>query len=390
MPSYEEETGFEAALTQERPRLIRLCAWFSSSPEAAEDLAQETLLAAWRSREKLTSLEKLQPWTSAIARNVCLNWSRQTYREQTHLAPSMDSEKPWEDRLQDDISLELELDRHELALLLDRALSLLPAETARLLVEHYVQASSHAEIAAKMQLSPGTVAVRLQRGKLTLKRLVQKKLQAEASEFGLIDPAQSEWEQTNIWCLSCGRIRLVGRLQRGKSFALRCPACDPHPESIMAGLDLTKRCHADLLGDVKTYKPAYRRLLGALAPLYHQALAGKPVPCLSCGRPVEIRVERDVPTGKGSGASNQIILSCPMCGWASNKALSGLIMASDQAQQFWREYPRMKILPAQEIEAGGIPALLTRLQSTSSTAELAVVSQRGTFELLQVQTNVKL
>src|SRR5688572_5273417 len=118
MESYEE-TGFEAALAQERPRLIRLCAWFSGSPEAAEDLAQETLLAAWRSREQLISLEKLKSWTSAIARNVCLNWSRRTYQERTHLASPMDSEESWEDKLQDDISLELELDRHELALLLD-------------------------------------------------------------------------------------------------------------------------------------------------------------------------------------------------------------------------------------------------------------------------------
>jgi DNA-directed RNA polymerase specialized sigma24 family protein len=36
----------------ERDRLVRLCARLSGSMEAAEDLAQETLLEAWRARDQ--------------------------------------------------------------------------------------------------------------------------------------------------------------------------------------------------------------------------------------------------------------------------------------------------------------------------------------------------
>src|SRR5215207_295129 len=157
----DEGMDFETALADEGPRLVRLCAWFSGEQAAAEDLAQETLLAAWKNKDQLTSLNKLKPWTSAIARNVCLNWSRRHYREQAHFVSSTDAEEElFEDGLQDETNLELELDRHELAMLLDRALSLLAPKTAQMLIEHYIRESSHAEIAEKLRVHPGTVAVR--------------------------------------------------------------------------------------------------------------------------------------------------------------------------------------------------------------------------------------
>src|SRR5688572_10756336 len=157
--NFEETIQFEAVLTEQRDHLVRLCGWFSGVPEVAEDLAQETLIAAWKSQDQLMSLDKLKPWTSSIARNVCLNWSRRHYREQRQVAYSIDADEPFEEELQDETNLEVELDRYELATLLDRALALLPEDTAQLLVEHYIKDASHAEIAKKMRLNPGTVAV---------------------------------------------------------------------------------------------------------------------------------------------------------------------------------------------------------------------------------------
>jgi RNA polymerase sigma-70 factor (ECF subfamily) len=60
----------------ERARLVRLCAVLTGDAEAAEDFAQETLLEAWRHRHKLTDTCGADRWLTAIARNVCLRWSR--------------------------------------------------------------------------------------------------------------------------------------------------------------------------------------------------------------------------------------------------------------------------------------------------------------------------
>lgn len=390
MQDLKETLDFETLLADERLRLVRLCAWFSGSQEAAEDLAQETLIVAWKSRSQLNSPEKLKPWTTSIARNICLNWSRRHYREQSRVIYSVDADEEPLDEIQDEFNLEIELDRYELARLLDRALSLLPRETAQMLVEHYIKESSQAEIAELMNINPGTVAVRIQRGKLSLQKLLRKNLQAEASAYGLIRENDSGWDETNIWCPWCGQARLMGKFQKDEMFALRCPNCDPHAEDIMAGLDLTQPYHARLLGNPRAFKPAYARLLKAFHPIYLEALKSHTAPCLACGRPVEVSLEHDRIDHKRSSTFSQITLRCPACGWASNKSLSGLVVGSPQAQRFWREYPRMRTLPARAIEVQGSPAMLTRLQSVSSNAELIVISHRETFEILEVHTNVKL
>jgi len=390
MQHYEKGIQFETILDLERARLVRLCAWFSGNAEAAEDLAQETLMAAWRSKDQLVSPDKLKPWTAAIARNVCLNWCRRHYREQAHILDPVESEEHWEDQIPDNIDIESELDRNEMAQLLDQALSLLPTETAQILVEYYLKESSQAEIAEMMGINRATVAVRLQRGRQTLQRLLQTKLGAQAAAFGLADENGPGWEDTNIWCPWCGKARLLGKFRKEEVFALRCPKCHPEPKTIMAGLDLSKSYHAKLLGKTRMYKPAYSRILTSFAPLYHQALKFNNASCLGCGRAVEIRVEGGTNKHEQTHKTSQIRLRCPWCGWASNKTLSSLVMASIEAQRFWREHQRIRILPPDEIDVQGSLSFLTRLQSMTSTAELTLISRRDTYELIEVHTNVKL
>ena len=54
--------------------LARYCAYHSGDRNAAEDLAQETLVEAWRNHHKLRDLDKSKPWLAAIARNICQRW----------------------------------------------------------------------------------------------------------------------------------------------------------------------------------------------------------------------------------------------------------------------------------------------------------------------------
>ncbi len=45
---------FETLVVGEQPRLVRFCSCLTGDSYAAEDLAQETLLIAWRQRHKVT------------------------------------------------------------------------------------------------------------------------------------------------------------------------------------------------------------------------------------------------------------------------------------------------------------------------------------------------
>src|SRR4051812_34436705 len=68
----------------ERRRVTRLCAFLTGDPEAAEDLAQETMLEAWRIRDRLVDPAGRRPWLNAIARNVCRRWRERHGRIRGH------------------------------------------------------------------------------------------------------------------------------------------------------------------------------------------------------------------------------------------------------------------------------------------------------------------
>jgi RNA polymerase sigma-70 factor (ECF subfamily) len=375
----------EQALLSERPRLVRWCARLSGSRQAAEDLAQDTLLVAWRSADRLPPPAQIAPWLAGIARNVCRSWVRRHYREQARLIGAYGAATdPLPDplaSLPDDFDLEVELERDELALLLDRALALLPRATGALLVQHYIHESPHAEIAARLGISEGAVGVRLHRGKLALRRVLTAELRAEAAAYGLA----AGWNETRIWCPQCGGRRLQGRWESdaaGSLFLLRCPACDG-ADGIMTAADLTVPAYAQLLGHARAYKPALTRLQTAVTAYFRQAIASGRANCLVCGRAARLWWGTPLDSPR-RGAWPELRAWCDTCGWASNCSLASLVMALPAGQRFWRAYPRMRTAPLLEMEAHGVPALLTRLQSTTTSAELAVVSARDTFAVLAI------
>src|SRR3954452_25027846 len=115
---------YMAAIWEERQRLVRLCTTITGDRDAAEDLAQETLLEAWRNQHKLTDSEGAGAWLTAVARNVCLRWTTRR-RDDVPVA-----EVP-----EQAVELEFELEREDLAELLDGALELLPAASREVLVQ---------------------------------------------------------------------------------------------------------------------------------------------------------------------------------------------------------------------------------------------------------------
>src|SRR4051812_31666257 len=170
-----------------RRRLVRLCAVISGDPAAAEDLAQETLLEAWRNAHKLHDPSGAERWLAAIARNVCLRSNRRAGRQPLLL-------------LEESPELDAELERAELLELLDRALSVLPAGTRDALVQRYVDDAPHAEIAARLGVSEDAVSMRLARGKTLLRRMLAAEL-GRGGDF--------EWRGARGWCGPGGRRKLA-------------------------------------------------------------------------------------------------------------------------------------------------------------------------------------
>jgi RNA polymerase sigma factor (sigma-70 family) len=270
----------QATLLAERPRLVGLCAYLSGDVGSAEDLAQETLVEAWSHAHELRDPQAAPAWLTGIARNVCLRWARARSRELAHSAPAVSEEDP-----PDGFDLEVELERGELASLLDRAMALLPPETRALLVEKYVRESPVAGIAEMMGLSEGAVAVRLHRGRLALRRILGIEFRQEAAAYGLVEADDHGWQETRIWCPICGLRRLLARfVPANGEVTFRCPRCLPNYRD-ESSANIAHVIREGMFDGIKGYKAALNRVMVCGDEYYRQAFAGSDLSCLYCGRP---------------------------------------------------------------------------------------------------------
>ena len=370
-----EPFPLEETLATHRARLVRVCARLTGSEDAAEDLAQETLIEAWRHADGLREREAVAGWLTGIARNVCLRWHRRQGRERARLA-----EPAAGDQLEvaADFDVEVELERAELADLLDRALGLLPADTREVLVQKFIADTPHAEIAARLRLSEGAVAMRVQRGKLALRRALTTELRAEALAYGLAGAGREAWEETRLWCPGCGEARLRGRLSEGE-FALRCPGCCEDPRVFVAlhsGRD-------GVLAGVRGFRRALARHAAWSHTFYARALADGSATCPECGRasPVRLRLPGDIPEVRGLPG---VDAHCPHCRTPRNGSLHAIALAAPAAQAFWREQGRIRSLPLQETVAGGRPALVAGFEGATSSARLDVLFAQDTYEIIEI------
>lgn len=383
-------------LAAERPRLVGFCAHVTGRPDAAEDLAQETLLEAWRNRGKLApgaSEDERARWLNAVARNVCLRWRRAQSRDAV-LRPLSQAEgddlPTLEESLASPVDLELELERDELVLLLDRALALLPAAARTLLLQRFVEELPHAEIAARLGVTEDVVAQRLRRGKLELRRLLMTDLRGEATSLGLDVPEASAWQETRIFCPFCGVNHLRRRIDRDSGeaqYQYQCAGACAFPSGMICGI----RGVDDVTGGLASPKSILTRILAALGAHYSSileggdaTLEGDAARCPACKRPLvlyrEIPAEADVPQFVRD--FHGLHLVCPACGPADSASLWHLALDHPAALAFWRAHPRMRALPITEVEAQGRPAHVTGFVSADGSRRLDIVSARDDLRVL--------
>lgn len=393
MDTSNRSINCDAIFLTERSRLVRLCTLLTGNPGAAEDLAQETLLEAWRSAAARRDSQHHVQWLTGIARNVCRRWARNQGRRLPLVALQAESDaEAWhapEERLAADFDLELELERDELAQLLDRAMALLPPSTRVALVQRYIQESPHAEIAARLGLSEGAVKMKLERGRLALRRLLCTELREEAAAYGLTPLSGDAWQETAIWCPTCGRRRLAGyfsRDERDGAFILRCPHCCHGDDG--TGICFVRSVYSafphtvPLLAGVSTFKPALSRVMEHTYSYYREALAEGRAPCMTCGRMT--RLYRQMPPESWQRAVRGVHLRCDACGTSPDETLHSLLLSLPEAREFWRRHPRIHALPEREIEVGGADALLVTFESLRDAAKLDIAVARESYRVISV------
>ena len=136
-----------------------------TDPARAPDVVQETLLRAWRHPEVLTRPEaSVRAWLFTVARNLVVDDARSAHRR--HETPS-DSPP---DALADD-GTQAVLDRWLVA----DALAALTPDHRAVVVGAYYRRRSVAELAAELDVAPGTVKSRLHYALRALRLALQER-----------------------------------------------------------------------------------------------------------------------------------------------------------------------------------------------------------------------
>jgi RNA polymerase sigma-70 factor (ECF subfamily) len=146
------------------PRLKSFMMRKGASPDAAEDLVQEAMIAVW-TKCGLYAAEKgsVATWVFTIARNLRID------RLRRELAVPVSELGDYDEASDDPGSDEL-VSRAEEDRLVSRALTKIPSEQREVLILSYVEDVPQSEIAQRLQLPLGTVKSRM---RLAYRRLRQ-------------------------------------------------------------------------------------------------------------------------------------------------------------------------------------------------------------------------
>lgn len=180
-----DETAFRDLVDPYRRELQLHCYRMLGSLQDAEDLLQETLLAAWRGLDGFEARATLRAWLYRVATNRCLNALRERKRRPQEV-PSM-AEPPEPTRMAEPLWLEPYPDvllegladstpgpearyatRESVGLAFIAALQQLPPRQRAALVLHDALAFRTAEVAEMLDTSEGSVKGALQRAHATV------------------------------------------------------------------------------------------------------------------------------------------------------------------------------------------------------------------------------
>lgn len=380
--------NIEQVFMEARPRLLRLAHVNGIPADIADDVVQETMMEAWRRVENLRDPQRFDAWLNGICRNVC---KRHIHAQAT--TPHMNelSEGLEEERLDLSGSLVLdpfeELERQDMQVLLDRALSHLSESTRELVELCYLAELPQCEVAERLSMSLGALELKLHRARQKLHRVLHGELREEAQTFGLNlrEEEAMGWQETRLWCLLCGKCYLRGIVENkegGATMRLRCPVCSSRYDT-----DFTNTGNSPgFLGSIRSFRPALKRVMNAGAAHYQTCLNQRR--CPTCQSTVQIQIiDRRALASPYSlydalPLGVYVRMDCPSCGTDFCESYIPALLNPTIRDFLLR--PRVLYEPATFTTYEGSDAVRFRLLDLSNTETLTVMAHPQTLRVLAV------
>lgn len=156
-----ERQADEQAMLACLPRLRRYARALTGARESADDLVQDTLERAWQKLDSWKRGSDMRPWLFAIMHNLHADQRRQPALVTVELEQAAHAAAPQS------------LAEQGMALDLEAALQLLPAEQREVLLLVVLEEMRYEEVAATLGIPTGTVMSRLSRARERLRQWME-------------------------------------------------------------------------------------------------------------------------------------------------------------------------------------------------------------------------
>ena len=169
-----DEGAFTCLVERSRPGLARFCRRLMVDAGAQQDLEQETLLRAYQALPRLHDPSRFEAWLFGIAANLARRWWRRQARRPVSLEwlaatyPDLPV-APWGEVLPEPALPDQLVEAAEQARRLLAAVAALPASLRRVVVLHYLENLSYAEVAGALDVPVSLVRRRLFKSRAQLR-----------------------------------------------------------------------------------------------------------------------------------------------------------------------------------------------------------------------------
>ena len=134
----------------------------------AEDLAQETFVAAFKALPTFRAESKFSTWLYRIAANKCKDWLR--VKRPGQGVQDVDVEEVFDDRVVEERTPERLLSQQQVAARLDQAIQRLPPLYREAFVLKHVEGLSYEEMQEIVGVNADTLKMRVYKGRVQLSR----------------------------------------------------------------------------------------------------------------------------------------------------------------------------------------------------------------------------
>src|SRR5436305_4922690 len=150
-------------------RVTALCHAKVRNADAADDLAQESLLRGYRALRSLTDPERFGAWLCGIALRACFDWLKAKQRTQIPFSVLGPEQNPEDFLCSPAAGPEFDVDRDDELRLLLAEVEALPEEYRKVVLLYYYEDLTYRDLAGLLGVSAATINARLTKARALLR-----------------------------------------------------------------------------------------------------------------------------------------------------------------------------------------------------------------------------